>query len=114
MAWAVRSFIVVDLPAPFGPRRPTHVPSGTSRSRWSTAVMGPKRLTAPRRRRAAPDTRRETSARALASRAVRDREREAGIAGVAADVRRPDLDVVVAVRQRPARPVVSEEVAQEA
>ena len=23
------------------PDRPTHVPSGTSRSRWSTAVIGP-------------------------------------------------------------------------
>src|SRR3954451_22961833 len=51
-ACAVRSFIVVDLPAPLGPSRPTHVPSGTSRSRWSTAVSGPKRLTTPRMRSA--------------------------------------------------------------
>jgi hypothetical protein len=32
IACAVSSRIVVDLPAPFGPSRPTHVPSGTSRS----------------------------------------------------------------------------------
>src|SRR6476469_4750471 len=44
--------IVVDLPAPFGPRSPTHVPAGTSRSRPSTAVIGPKRLTTPRNRMA--------------------------------------------------------------
>src|SRR5918997_2375596 len=49
MTWAVRAFIVVDFPAPLGPSRPTHVPCGTSRSRPSTAVMPPKRLTAPRR-----------------------------------------------------------------
>ena len=35
----VRRRIVVDLPAPFGPSRPTQVPSGTSRSRPSTAVI---------------------------------------------------------------------------
>ena len=52
IACAVSSFIVVDLPAPFGPSRPTQVPSGTSRSRWSTAVSVPKRLTTPCRRRA--------------------------------------------------------------
>jgi hypothetical protein len=33
--------IVVDLPAPLGPSRPTHVPLGTSRSRPSTATMSP-------------------------------------------------------------------------
>src|SRR6266542_4670053 len=33
---------------PLGPSKPTHVPSGTSRSRWSTAVIGPYRLTTPR------------------------------------------------------------------
>src|SRR5215211_4125733 len=42
--------IVVDLPAPLGPSRPTHVPYGRSRSRPSTAVIAPKRLTTPRRR----------------------------------------------------------------
>ena len=52
IACAVSSRIVVDLPAPLGPSRPTHVPSGTSRSRWSTAVSSPKRLTTPRRLRA--------------------------------------------------------------
>ena len=52
IACAVSSRIVVDLPAPLGPSRPTHVPSGTSRSRWSTAVSAPKRLTTPRRRMA--------------------------------------------------------------
>src|SRR5919202_4276925 len=40
--------IVVDLPAPFGPSRPTHVPWGTSRSSPSTAVIRPYRLTTPR------------------------------------------------------------------
>src|SRR5215218_4850435 len=50
IACAVSIFIVVDLPAPFGPSRPTHVPSGTSRSSPSTAVMSPKRFVTPRRR----------------------------------------------------------------
>ena len=40
--------MVVDLPAPFGPSSPMHVPNGTSRSRPSTAVSAPKRLTTPR------------------------------------------------------------------
>ena len=52
IACAVSIRIVVDLPAPFGPSRPTHVPSGTSRSSPSTAVIGPKRLTTPRSRMA--------------------------------------------------------------
>src|SRR6185503_5333798 len=52
IACAVSMRIVVDLPAPFGPRSPTHVPAGTSRSRPSTAVIGPKRLTTPRSRMA--------------------------------------------------------------
>jgi hypothetical protein len=33
--------IVVDLPAPLGPSRPTHVPVGTSRSSPATAVISP-------------------------------------------------------------------------
>src|SRR3954463_4302258 len=49
MTCAVSAFIVVDLPAPFGPSRPTQLPYGTSRSRPSTAVSSPKRLTTPRR-----------------------------------------------------------------
>src|SRR2546423_672695 len=48
MTWAVRAFIVVDLPAPLGPSRPTHVPNWTSRSRPSTAASDPNRLTNPR------------------------------------------------------------------
>src|SRR3954469_18421868 len=52
MACAVSIRMVVDLPAPFGPSSPTQVPAGTSRSRPSTAVMRPKRLTTPRRRMA--------------------------------------------------------------
>ena len=48
MTCAVSAFIVVDLPAPFGPSSPTHVPYGTSRSRPSTAVSGPNRFTRPR------------------------------------------------------------------
>jgi hypothetical protein len=38
---SVRSRIVVDFPAPLGPSKPTQVPSGTSRSSPSTAVMAP-------------------------------------------------------------------------
>src|SRR3954452_18036088 len=52
IAWAVSIRMVVDLPAPFGPSRPTQVPAGRSRSRPSTAMIGPKRLTTPRRRMA--------------------------------------------------------------
>src|SRR3954471_5482538 len=52
MTCAVSAFIVVDLPAPLGPSSPTHVPKGTSRSRPSTAVREPNRLTTPRRRMA--------------------------------------------------------------
>src|SRR3954462_126396 len=52
MTCAVSAFIVVDFPAPLGPSRPTHVPKGTSRSRPSTAVSEPNRLTTPRRRMA--------------------------------------------------------------
>src|ERR1044072_9493635 len=50
MTWAVSIFIVVDLPAPLGPSSPTQVPSGTSRSKPSTARMSPKRFTTDRRR----------------------------------------------------------------
>src|SRR3954447_17318203 len=52
IACAVSIRIVVLLPAPLGPSRPTHVPTGTSRSRPATAVIGPKRFTTPRRRMA--------------------------------------------------------------
>src|SRR3954469_2792410 len=52
MTCAVSAFIVVDFPAPLGPSRPTHVPNGTSRSRPSTAVSEPNRLTTPRSRMA--------------------------------------------------------------
>src|SRR3954468_18410354 len=45
---AVSAFMVVDLPAPFGPSRPTHWPNGTSRSSPSTAVIDPNRFTIPR------------------------------------------------------------------
>src|SRR3989338_9152195 len=38
----------VDLPAPFGPRKPYSSPRRTSRSRWSTATSRPKRLVSPR------------------------------------------------------------------
>ena len=47
IACPVSSRIVVDLPAPLGPSRPRQMPSGTSRSSPSTAVIGPKRLTTP-------------------------------------------------------------------
>src|SRR3954464_8176521 len=53
--------IVVDLPAPLGPSSPTHVPTGTSRSRPLTAVIWPKRLTTPRRRMASSLTPSEVS-----------------------------------------------------
>ena len=54
-AWPVSSRIVVDLPAPLGPSRPRQMPSGTSRSRPSTAVIGPNLLTTPRSSIAAID-----------------------------------------------------------
>src|SRR5580765_1152123 len=37
----------VVLPAPFGPRRPKTMPSGTSRSTPARAVVDPNRLTTP-------------------------------------------------------------------
>src|SRR4051794_3650568 len=58
IACAVSRRMVVDLPAPLGPSRPTQVPSGTSRSRWSTAVRSPKRLTTPCKRSAGGTPRR--------------------------------------------------------
>ena len=39
--------MVVVLPAPFGPSRPTTVPSGTRKSTPSSAVNDPNRLTNP-------------------------------------------------------------------
>src|SRR6266567_2461081 len=38
-------FIVVDLPAPFGPRKPNTSPRGTVNEMSSTAFSGPKYLT---------------------------------------------------------------------
>src|SRR3954453_5919107 len=40
------------LPAPFGPRRPKTIPSGTSRSTPARAVVDPNRLTTPSTRTA--------------------------------------------------------------
>ena len=40
--------IVVDFPAPFGPRKPNTSPGGTARSRSRTAHDGPYRLPRPR------------------------------------------------------------------
>src|SRR3954454_15976085 len=39
--------IVVDLPAPFGPRNPVTVPASTVKSAWSTATRSPYRLVSP-------------------------------------------------------------------
>src|SRR5580765_626653 len=39
--------MVVDLPAPLGPRNPRTSPFPTLRSRPATAVMGPKRFISP-------------------------------------------------------------------
>src|SRR5437763_4468538 len=36
--------MVVDLPAPLGPRKPVTRPGSTENDRWSTATLGPKRL----------------------------------------------------------------------
>ena len=47
--------MVVDLPAPLGPRKPKTSPGRTSRSRRSTAVVVPKRLVRPSVRTAAGD-----------------------------------------------------------
>src|SRR3954453_18252565 len=38
---------VVDLPAPFGPRKPVTAPARTSKLRSSTATTSPKRLLSP-------------------------------------------------------------------
>src|SRR6056297_29553 len=40
--------IVVDLPAPLGPRKPTTRPAGSSKLMSSTATWSPKRLVRPR------------------------------------------------------------------
>ena len=48
ITWAVSAFIVVDLPAPLGPSRPTQDPTGRVRSRPPTAVSSPNRFTKPR------------------------------------------------------------------
>ena len=40
-------FMVVDLPAPFGPRKPSTSPFATVRLIWSTAVIDPNRLVRP-------------------------------------------------------------------
>src|SRR5690349_1641216 len=39
--------IVVDLPAPFGPRKPVTTPGRTVNVRWSTAVLSPYRFVSP-------------------------------------------------------------------
>src|SRR5713101_2617 len=39
----VSILIVVDLPAPFGPRKPKNCPLSTVRSIWLTATSSPKR-----------------------------------------------------------------------
>ena len=39
--------MVVVLPEPFGPRKPTISPSATFIDTWSTTVLAPKRLTRP-------------------------------------------------------------------
>ncbi len=43
----VRHLIVVDLPAPFGPRNPKKLPAGTARSMPSTARSDPKSRVSP-------------------------------------------------------------------
>src|SRR3954451_23930638 len=44
--------MVVDLPAPVGPRKPKKLPRGTSRSTPSTAALSPYNLRRPRTRMA--------------------------------------------------------------
>src|SRR4029077_17906081 len=39
--------MVVDLPAPFGPRKPVTLPGFTSKDRLSTATVAPYRLVRP-------------------------------------------------------------------
>src|SRR5882762_2063828 len=43
--------MVVDLPAPFGPRKPTTCPRSTENETWSTAVTLPNRFETPSRDR---------------------------------------------------------------
>ena len=52
-AFLRRIDIVVDFPAPLGPRSPVTAPGGISRSRPSTARFAPKVTTSPRVRAAA-------------------------------------------------------------
>ena len=40
--------MVVDFPAPFGPRKPVTCPASTVNDRSSTTVSGPYRLVSPR------------------------------------------------------------------
>ena len=47
--------MVVDLPAPFGPRRATVSPGATSRQRSSTASRAPYRWLTPSKRKAGVD-----------------------------------------------------------
>ena len=47
LASVQRILIVVDLPAPFGPRKPNVSPACTVRSRPRTASTSPYRLTSP-------------------------------------------------------------------
>src|SRR6266516_4282042 len=49
----------VVFPAPFGPRRPKTIPSGTSRSTPARAVVDPNRLTTPPTRTAGGRPRRD-------------------------------------------------------
>src|SRR5439155_25449661 len=79
---------VVDLPAPFGPRKPYSSPVRTVRSRWSTATILPKRRISPR----------VTTAAGAAASMLRLRPgsedrvgRHAGLEG-ALEVREADLD----------------------
>ena len=39
--------MVVDLPAPFGPRKPTMVPCSTEKLIWSSAILAPYRFVRP-------------------------------------------------------------------
>src|SRR6185437_2529656 len=39
--------MVVDFPAPFGPRNPVTTPGSTTKLSWSTAVLSPYRLVSP-------------------------------------------------------------------
>src|ERR1700759_5341990 len=100
IAWAVSIRIVVDLPAPLGPSSPRQMPFGTVRSRWSTAVSSPNRLTTERSSIAAGGAVSSIVSNIRAGRSARGRRRERrrAVLGRVVVVRRATVIAVAAAR----------------